>query len=167
MVLDFQSIHRKFSNCAVLLSSGPRGGSTFANSAIGIHPEILGVTWNDKTLHRTWNKRNANNTTFRSLLLREPDYYDRESAIKILGSQNLELFERYVDIICSRRKLDEIYCLHGILYWIMSGMKMPLDEMKFWITKANTFRNMLALQQALPLCRFVVCCFFLFYAGFL
>ena len=154
MLLDFERIHQKFAHCAVLLSSSPRGGSTFANEAIGIHPEILRVRWNDKTLHRTWNRRRINSAEFRSLLLREPNYFNRESATSILGPQNLASLDKYVDSICSRRKLEEIYCLHGILYWIMTGMELPLDQMKCWINKTNTFGNMSELRSMLPSCRF-------------
>ena len=154
--IDFNSVYEKFFSCPVLLSSSPRGGSTFANAAIGVHPDILCVNWNDKLLHNLWAKRHYSDTNFRKLILREPHYFNRERATQILGHENLTSLEKLIEGICLTKDFASLYCLHGILYWVMSAMPIPVEQIKYWLCKANTFKNMDLVLSKLPNSKFII-----------
>ena len=133
-----------------------RGGSTFANAAFGIHPKMMEVRWNDKTFSSFWPKRETfNDNELRQMLLRPPNYYDRELAISRIGEANVRRLEDYVADLCEQRDLGRIFCLQGILFWIMRSDLTPLDELHAWCVKANTWQGVDLVKSELPEARII------------
>jgi hypothetical protein len=154
--MDLFQIFDQFQSCPLLISSSPRGGSTFSKNAVGIHPNILRVNWNDKTLSKIWPKRKLPHPEFRSLVLREPDYFNRDKALAYLGVRGLNSLEALIDGVCKRRRLGELFCLHGFLYWLMVEPEFKLDSMHYWVVKTNTLENLYKIGNELPRLRFVM-----------
>ena len=138
------------------MSSSPRGGSTFANDAVGIHPNILMVRWNDKTLAKVWPRRKLPDAEFRQLVLREPTYWNPDAAAKILSPNDFYNLKSLIDRVCERRQIGEMFCLHGLLYWVMVNPAFDLDSMRYWVVKTNTLENIYLIGRALPKLRFIM-----------
>ena len=54
MTLDFSELTEQFARQLIYVVGSARGGSTFANRVIGVHPDLLYVEWNDKTFSNIW-----------------------------------------------------------------------------------------------------------------
>ncbi len=154
--LDFEALTRQFARTLIYVVGNARGGSTFGNAAIGIHPKLMEVRWNDKTFSSFWpNRDSASPEELWQMLLRPPDYYNRERALSRIGEANVSRLEDHVAEICRDRDLGRVFCLQGILFWIMRSDLHAPDALAGWCVKANTWQGVDPIKAALPEARVV------------
>ena len=149
--LDFDALTDHLASSLIYVIGNARGGSTFANSAIGSHPKVLCVEWNDKTFSDVWFKRDQiDNRALSAQLLKPGKHFDPAIIRAAIGEENLARWNAHVDRVCRSRDLKYLFCIQGLLYWIMTGAKSPLHDFKAWCVKANTWEGFFELRRQLP-----------------
>jgi hypothetical protein len=152
--LDFQALSEHFAERLIYVVGNARGGSTFTNSAVGIHPKILCVEWNDITFAEIWpHIGKLNETELREKLLR-PKHYREPVAAENIGEANLRRWQAHVQSVCQSRDLRSLFCLQGLLFWIMQGAPR-LEDCAAWCVKTNTWEGVDTLKQAMPRTRII------------
>ncbi len=105
---DFDLLTEQFAKKMIYFVGNARGGSTVSNAALGIHPRLLEVRWNDIIFTKLWPIRtSADDAAWRELLLRPPHYYDPEKATARIGEAGVQRLDAHVDKMCTRRTLRE------------------------------------------------------------
>jgi hypothetical protein len=154
--MDFLELTHRFASKLIYVVGNARGGSTFANTVFGTHPRLLEVRWNDKFFSDIWpNLSRLTDDALRQKLLRQPKYYSDERAAAQIGAENVRRLEAHVKSVCQKRDLPQLFCLQGILFWIMRGAKPPLEEIDGWCLKANTWEGVDLVKQAMPEARLI------------
>lgn len=153
---SIRSILDEFKIRLLLIASSPRGGSTFACELVGAHQEIFFVPWNDKAIYNREAYKREPDIVFRQRLLREPLYFDSDRLRNILGLQKFSQLSVIIDQACHHRRIDELICLQGMIYWLLDESRLPLTKMRYWVIKTNTFRSLDELLKLLPDARCVV-----------
>ena len=147
------------SNSRVSLSTwseAPRGGSTFANRAIGIHPGLLYVGWNDKTFTDIWpHIERLSDDALRRHLLHLPRDWSGSRWESLLDADTLRRWNLHVEQVCKRRSLRDIFCLRGIFYWLTQANAQSVSTFQGWCIKANTWEGVDELRKAIPEARLV------------
>ena len=149
--MNFEELTHKFAGQLIYVVGNARGGSTFANTVFGTHPRLLEVRWNDKFFSDIWPiLSRLTDDELRQKLLRQPKYYSEARAVGQIGAENVKRLDAHVRSACHKRDLRQLFCLQGILYWIMRGAKPCLEEIDGWCLKANTWKGVDLVKRAIP-----------------
>jgi hypothetical protein len=149
--LDFEALTDHLAKTLIYVIGNARGGSTFANSAIGIHPKVLCVEWNDKTFSDLWFKQDRiDDRALSAQLLKPGKHFDPEIVRAAIGEDNAARWSAHVERVSRTRDLKHLFCIQGLLFWIMSGMKTPLTDFQAWCVKANTWEGFFEIKRHLP-----------------
>lgn len=161
--MTLEDIKRKFFTAPVCLTGTQRGGTTFANRVIGLHPNLLNLTAQDKTMFywheyslRRIFKSRPSRMRYQKLFERELGALDREKFTRLLGSTAMEQFDVWIKHVKSEGNIEDIYCLRGIIGWVMSELNPNFEALSAWVTKTNTYKDNDFLGKRLPSCRFLI-----------
>jgi hypothetical protein len=154
---DFELLMDEFARRLIYFVGNARGGSTFGNAAVATHPHLLEVRWNDRTFGELWPKRKtASDEEWRRLLLRSPGYYNEAKAIKVLGDRGMKHFREYVSDLCKTRRLRDMLCFPGMLFWLMRDAEPSLESLKGWCFKSNTWRGLDRVTKVIPQLKVII-----------
>jgi hypothetical protein len=156
--LDFEALSEHLAERLIYVVGNARGGSTFTNSAIGIHPKILCVGWNNIVFGRPLSQlESLESEELRRKILRPETgkHYDESMALLHIGATNLASWNTYVDKVCSSRDLRQLVCLQGLLYWIMHRPTGDLKDCSAWCIKDNSWAGIEPLKRIMPSTRLV------------
>lgn len=151
MALDFDQVSEQFARMLIYVVGSARGGSTFANRVIGCRPDLLYVEWNDKTFSEVWPKIDAlSNEELQDRLFSPSGDSGVAIPVAHIDRDILRRWNLHVDQVFRTRDLRRIFCLRGIFYWLTQAAAQPLDKLKGWCIKANTWEGVDELKQAIP-----------------
>src|SRR5262245_43738552 len=151
MSLNFDDLTNEFAHKLIYVVGSARGGSTFANKVIGLHPNLLYVGWNDKTFTDIWPHIDSlSDDELRSHLLHLPGDWDCSLWERLLDADTLRRWNLHVERVCQSRGLRDIFCFRGIFYWMTQANAQPLSTLQAWCIKANTWAGVDELKQAIP-----------------
>jgi hypothetical protein len=157
-LLDFEALSEHLAARLIYVVGNARGGSTFTNAAIGIHPEILCVGWNDIVLGKISPRlRSLDPGSLRRCMLR-PDtgkHFNEAIAAQRIGEGNLRRWHLHVDRVCRSRDISRLLCLQALLYWIMHQPRADITSCVAWCIKENSWAGIEALKRAMPGARIV------------
>ena len=149
--LNFEGLTDEFAHKLIYVVGSARGGSTFANRVIGLHPNLLYVGWNDKTFTDIWPHIDSlSDDELRSHLLHLPGDSSRSGWERLLDPDTLRHWNLHVERVCQTRSLRDIFCLRGIFYWLTQANAKPLSTLQGWCIKANTWQGVDELKKAIP-----------------
>jgi hypothetical protein len=156
MTLNFDEISEQFARTLIYVVGSARGGSTFANRVIGCHPDLLYVEWNDKTFSDIWpHIQTLNDEELRDRLFHPSRDSNVAIAMTHIDRDTLRHWNEHVTQACRTRNLRTIFCLRGMFYWLTHVPAQPLDKLKGWCIKANTWEGVDDLKHAIPEARLV------------
>ena len=151
MELDFSELTERFAKSLIYVVGSARGGSTFANRVIGVHPDLLYVGWNDKTFSNIWPQIGSlSDEELRRRLFRPAEDSNVSIPIEHLDTGSRRRWNLHVERVLRSRNLREIFCLRGIFYWLTHAPEQSLSGMRGWCIKANTWEGVDTLKQAIP-----------------
>src|SRR5688572_9136557 len=110
---DFGVLTDWFSKNLIYVVGSARGGSTFANRVIGMHPSLLYVRWNDKTFSNIWPQiaTLSDDELRRRLFRKAPDPND-PGLIVPCDAQTQRQWNLHVERILRTRSLPDIFALY-------------------------------------------------------
>lgn len=151
MQLDFSELTEQFARTLIYVVGSARGGSTFANRAIGLHPDLLYVDWNDKTFANIWPHIDTlSDEELRRRLFRSSEDSNASIPVEHIDGETLRRWNRHVEHVFRSRNLREIFCLRGIFYWLTYAPGQSPSELRGWCIKANTWEGVDHLKKAIP-----------------
>ena len=151
MALDFSELTEQFARRLIYVVGSARGGSTFTNRVIGVHPSLLYVGWNDKTFSNIWPQIGSlSDEQLRLHLLHHPRGWSGKRWEDHLDAETLHRWHLHVEHVCHARSLRDIFCLRGIFYWLTQADAQPLSRVRGWCIKANTWEGVDELKRAIP-----------------
>ena len=154
---DFDRLTEDFAQRLVYLVGNARGGSTFGNAAVAIHPNLLRCAGtigpSPKSGHRAIPQAMRNGA---SSSCARRDTMMNPKSMRVLGAAGVERLHRHVERLCRVRNLRDILCFSGILFWLMHGAKPDLDQMQGWCIKANTWQGIDLVMQSFPRAKLLI-----------
>jgi hypothetical protein len=156
--LDFAALGEYLAERLIYVVGNARGGSTFTNSAIGIHPKVLCVGWNNVVFGRLLSQlESLEPAELRRKMLRPETgkHYDESVALRHIGAANFAAWNAYVNQVCRSRDLRQLVCLQGLLYWIMRPTTADLRDCSAWCIKENSWAGTELLKRIMPKTRVV------------
>lgn len=154
--LDFAELSERFAKTLIYVVGSARGGSTFANRVIGLHPNLLYVEWNDKTFSDIWPHIDTLSNAELHRRLFSPS--KNSAAPTLLGhidDETLRHWNQHVDRVLGTRDLRGIFCLRGLFYWMSHVPGLPISQLSGWCIKANAWQGVDRLRRAIPEARLV------------
>jgi hypothetical protein len=154
--LDFAELSEQFARRLIYVVGSARGGSTFANRVIGLHPSLLYVEWNDKTFSDIWPLIGTlSDEELRRRLFSPSKHSDVRISLEHLDPETRLKWDQHVEHALAERDLRGIVCLRGLFYWMSQAPHLCIGDISGWCIKANTWQGVDLLKRAIPEARLV------------